>query len=323
MRTLDEITVVVPDVPDGGEWGEAEDEAEPAEVPLIRVQRLLAGLLAEARPPEEFPRPMLIAWLMLWTRVFQGLEGLRGAAVRRSLYSARVISRTLFETNVQVRAIARNLTDTSSRLPEALKRRSVEDRLHAYLAWSIHQDLDAWRHFLRARNLDAVFDPKPARDFARKYGHVVPALGALVEEYETLTDAEARAEREEAKSVADQKIEEYSSWLQDERLLPFSERLNREEHRSFYSFLDPNEKSVRGALDADGVPYAYGIYARGSAVAHGTTCEGLMSRIGPAFAPQVWATDDSIASAVGQGLRSARNTTFGLFLIRPRYLLGG
>lgn len=325
MEHLDEIEFFVPDLPAPEEWKAVEDEVEPAEVEPLKIQRLLAGLLDEVRPPEDFSAPTVMGWLLLWTRLFQGLEGLRGAAVRRSLYTARILSRSLFETNMHLRAIAGELLDRSSPWPWKARRLSARSRLHAYVAWSLYQDLTEWRHFRRKDRLSAIYEAKGARDYMHEYGQVVEAAGDLLESFETLTDAEAEVERKEAEEVAERKIAEIETWLKDEHLVGYWEDLQHQHqddgHQSFFSFLlDDRRGSPRAALSAEGLEFAYAAYSRGSAVVHGTTVEGILAAKGSVLAPQVWSSDQEIESVVQHGVRSARNGVLALYLLRPESL---
>jgi hypothetical protein len=100
-------------------------------------------------------------------------------------------------------------------------------------------------------------------------------------------------------------------------MVQFTRDLESRRPRSFFEFLDEDERAVSDVLSAKNMRFSYSIYTRGSRVLHGSSVEDVLVTGPELFAPQVWAADDELKRQVEPVLSWARHSTFGLFLIRP------
>lgn len=97
MNPLDDVKLSIPPLwEEESKWTAAVGDVEVEEKDIVRLQAELARILRHAN--QHRPEPEVIAWLILWTRTFQSLDGLRGAVLRRSLLTCRIMERVLFET---------------------------------------------------------------------------------------------------------------------------------------------------------------------------------------------------------------------------------
>lgn len=315
MKTFDEVVVVLPNADTRARWKLETAAVDSQNEPLIKLQaELLEILPADAEVLESVT---LVPWLILWTRVYQGLNGLRGAIDYESPYSAEIIQRALFETCVHVMAIGRPIQDGKSLLPFKLGLEAAQERLVAYLTWCLWKDAERWRELLRPTVLRGVFDPRPARDYAARYGpeELVERFG---EDFETLTDAEAERERTGAEHSAREHMAKIRRWLEDERLSPYVEQLRSQKPDSFLGLVNEAESSIFKLLEQYNAAFAYQAYSSGSTVIHGSTLEGILYSKGNVMAPQLGSDADDFQEAIRYCSAWSRMGLIGLNLIRPR-----
>ncbi len=139
MPPLAGIPLVIPSLWERqDDWQEAVEEAEPEERSIVVLQAHLAVLLEALKGAESDPENL--AWLSLWSRVFNCCEGARGAQLRESSFTMLVMLRVLFDVSLHVEVIARQLIRANAE-STSLARSDVADRLSAYTAWSLCNDL--------------------------------------------------------------------------------------------------------------------------------------------------------------------------------------
>jgi hypothetical protein len=326
MNPLDQVKLSIPPIWEKQEeWAAAVEEVEAEEKGIVRVQSELARILRHADQRE--PQPELLAWLILWTRAFQSLDGLRGAVLRRSLLTCRVIERTLFETALHLMVIAQRPSSAGAQRGSSFDEESARLGLRSYLAWCLWNDAEEWRDFLRPEHLRELYDPGPARQYVREHGEAIQHLSHLFADVETLTDAEAEVERAEAEEAARKRLNLLDRWLSDSRLQHAVDRLrgNRSDSRrkpkriwSFLELMNENEASVRKALEAQGSGYGYSIFSRTSSAVHGSSVESILWTNLPAVGPQIWASDADLRERVHAALTWGQSCTLALYLLRPR-----
>lgn len=294
-RPLDSIRVSIPRL-----WEQEEDlreaieDMDAAEQPLMRLQVELVRLLKEAQGAP--PSPELFSWLILWTRTFQAIEGVRGAYQRRSTLTCRILERTSFETALHVGVIRRPMDQKDVRLSEGLAAEACRERLRAYFGWCLWNDLQEWRQFLHPENLKKVYEPRSARDYVRDFGDLLTQFAPwLGEPPETFTDAEAVQDEQEAVAAARQRVALLDSWLSDDRLQPWRQDLDRRKPRSFPELFDEDDGSVLDVLKGLGTAVGYSIYRSGSRVIHGASVERILFFSPSVLGPAIWESDEGIA----------------------------
>lgn len=302
-------------------WRAALDEATGMERRLIEIQRRFSSLLrlADGRRVS----PALVAWIALWTRGFQVAEGARGAYERRSLMTLRVLTRVGFELTWQLAAIARPLQPSDVRLSSDLQGERARQRLEAYAAWALHHDRGFWENVLRGRRIEQLFDPKPARAYARdaqKLGGLREFFELGIGEIELEGDFEAEEEMRDVRRGAEHRVAFFDDLLRDARLRSWVSRLQRDRPRTFFGLIDEDRDSMIRELEAEGVKFLAPAYDRGSGVIHGSTLEGILWFFWPAFGPQVGATDETIETEARSPAWAAWQACLWLYSLRPERL---
>lgn len=289
---FDRLTVSFPPLwEQRDEWVAVINAASGDERPFVELQAAYCSLMEpiSTRPSS----PSLVAWTILWTRGFQCVEGLRGATIRKSLFTHRILQRAAFETSLHLSAVARPFYSNASIQPE-LSRLAVRSRLDAYVAWCLWNDLKSYKAFLHPMNLHRIYNPKPARDFARQWDDVTSQLGSLVADLEVLTDAEAANDRKAAEKHAQNRINTIEELLEDFRLCDWVKSLTKRNPSSFLELLDEDQRSMLDALKTMGMRSGYSIYTEGSGVIHGSSLCEILSTSFPVVGPQIGADDEEL-----------------------------
>src|SRR5258708_3496103 len=123
---------------------DAQAGASEAEKLLLRVQVLIGSLLRGDENNDATPERL--AWLALWTRAFNTLDGARGAVWQNSILSLTLLERSAFEAGLQVRCIVEPfLREPRPADAEA----EVAARFRAFTAWAIWSDRQVYHDYAR------------------------------------------------------------------------------------------------------------------------------------------------------------------------------
>ena len=218
--------------------------------------------------------PERAAWVQLWTLAFALLRDTLWAWREDNTLSLHLLSRTAFEADLNVLTMLHGAVDDQG----ADDHDAVIDRLRAYAAWCLWQDMALYDSLLNERNLRAAFDPRVSQGLAQSleddpekrrwfeelFGPVVPDDDVQV--------ARQEAAAESMWGAARRRVE---SWLRDPRLKPWRQELEeaarrREPVRS-YADLIKSQESVARQLEELGMAQARAIYIGVSHYVHGAT----------------------------------------------------
>lgn len=236
--------------------------------------------------------PETLAWLTLWTRNFnllQGaiaiLESLVGIAQSGQEFSLRLLWRPAFELWVTLNFIlTEGVVGIVNREPE---KQTLSERLCAYLAWCFWNDKEVAHKLTQGWRLDEIFGK----------GNKLPTeeeklINRLMETHwgdEKAFDQER--DRQTKRLVRENYLNERNQlrrWLQHEKLSDFEDRIRNEKPRSYFELVAPENRSIADCLRSSWSDAGYPLYQEASALIHGSTflhhMELIDSHLFPRFA---------------------------------------
>lgn len=252
-------------------WHEALEQASDLEREFVRshghLAHLLIGIDGTAVTPER------LGWMQLWSLHFTLVEELLAAIRSESSLSLNLLARTHFEALLYVLAIAEPSGGDGGD-PE------VRDRLLAYTAWCLWQDLSWYDEVLDRRTQRGVWDTSLARELADEFEadpEKRAAFESLFGEVPAIDPvAQSRRRSESGANLSDHR-RRVVLWLQHDDLVPWRRKLeeakqNRSHIHSYFDLIG-TARSVPGQLNQHDMRWAYASFSLGSMYAHGTSVD--------------------------------------------------
>jgi hypothetical protein len=287
MKQIEEVTLFIPDLW-SRPWASAIEDAKGVERDAIVVQAHLAKQLK--RFADRTPTVQLLAWLCLWSRNYNCVDGLRGAIERNNGLAAEVFERIATEITLHLGAIVqprlrRGKLESTTELQESNAAGTssweyVGQQLVGYIAWCLFADAMFYRKNLDAETVEGVFDPKHARLLIQKLGDARPVWEQFMGEIEEDSDQEVELDRKRAVAFWTGKLERLQVWLNHPELKPWAAQIEGQAKGrrvpSLFQVLGGKESSVRDRLQELEMGFGYVTYIRGSHVIHGSAFEPFM-----------------------------------------------
>ena len=285
-----ELTLLVPNLWDKP-WQEYIDGADGLEREFIVVQAQYARILG--RLSQKPVTAEKLGWLSLWSRFFGTLAGARGSAEWSSRFAVSVMEPVAFEVSLHLQAVMLPVLEATDAEPSIWS--NVLNRLRGYVAWAIHGDQLLYARLLeRAHSVNAVFDPKPERQFIHELGDRRDAWERLTgQTLEIISDHEAFHDRAKATARLTSQANRVAKWLHDSSLHPWAVKLrnlesqNKRDRRgavTLFQLLDL-PSSVQTFLNRRGSGFSYFSYLKGSGFIHGSSLEAALLAAEPIVAP--------------------------------------
>lgn len=279
---------------------------------------------------------------MLWARSFLLLQS---AADLYGAYSVRItdgLYRLAFELSLQVDAIrfpwdrlnklhvrsGGKIAVSDGRFDTAWK--EVTDRLRAYAAWALTNDLVYHRSRSSEWELRAIHQPTNPQDIP-KTPEEAALLKYLYGDWEVIGEAEAQADLKRARAEHAERAAEILGWLSDpafggwttERLAPWIQGL-RSDVPPFFQLLDPEATTISRAFRSLDIPHLYGAYSRGSMTLHGSSLTQFLAvsadSSGKVITPLVLADETNGALLCSRLAETAHSSMLGLMGMRDHCL---
>ncbi len=290
----------------------------------LRAVNLLKSLKTGPATPER------LAWIILWTRAFVLLDGVRSMLSRNPSFTTDLMARVAFETALYTQAIlepaaalqalerhgpGRALVTESARHNAW---QDVVDRLRAYTAWCLWSDLRYCDEMADSRTQNGIWDPQPARDIASD-PEVFKAFEAYYGPLDLRNDHELERDRQQQLAGLAKKRKRIASWLSDTRLQGWVARLKNLKAsepgaRTFFSLLFEDQGSVARRLSVMQQRFAYFRYLRGSLLIHGSTLDEMLMLGQRVVAPSIRSDDEEANHAAYDVASSCNLIVLSLFL---------
>lgn len=298
---FESLELLVPELWDKP-WAEWVTETEGIDRDFLTAEAVYAHMLRAvgAKPVT----PEKVAWLTIWSRLFNTLAGARGAKDVQSNMSILALARVAYEVSLHVEAIGLPaLTTAESGALTEETWEAVRDRLRAYCAWTLRGDERLHERLAKPWHLHAAHDRQLEREFIHDLGDSVGKWEAMSgQKLELVSKQEEAQDRRRAQDRFQSELKRIRKWLSDDRLKPWRDKLDQLERNergtvSFFQLVGAGT-SVSDFLKQRGMSIGYFEYLRGSAVVHGSSMGSVMAAregfITPDFADL---EDDAVRSA--------------------------
>lgn len=276
------------------DWKGAINNASGVEKKILIIQKRAADLLSQINDKRvTFAR---LAWLNLWTKIFSTLEGIFCALPKSSLYVLRILGRASFEQTLQAQCIMEPVLRLYRRLEKADKKTILSSilkvreeaslkRLDAYAAWCIWNDCLFYKQIVNIKNLNAVWDAKPAEQIYRDSKRL-EAYEAIYGQLKMKTDErELKKGRLRQQDEGHHRLHHLRKWLDHPDLKSWHKKLKKQNFMTFFDLV--GETSVKKMLDGLDLSFGYPVYSEGSMAIHGSSVDQFIhfsnERVTPLF----------------------------------------
>jgi len=304
-------------------WEQYLSEAEGNARRVIEAQSIFARLLQGVAG--ETPSAELLAWLAIWSRFANALTALRGAVEWPNQLSGWTVVRAAFEIGLHLEGIQRPESDAGR--DDRRDWELVRHRLRGYLAWSLWEERRHCKQAMDDNNLDALFDPRPARELIAHLGERNEAFERLTgAEVPLISDQESSLDRERMMGALSGRLARVDQWLGETSLQDWCSMLKRLENRtaghapgpvSIFELLG-EKRSVSAVLKARGCAHLYPLYMRGSAAVHGAGLWTALHLVDGGVAPSMMTSSSDVDSYVQLVLSEVRTAGVALDVIASR-----
>lgn len=279
---------------------------------LARAANLLDGINEEANPQS-------IAWMIIWTQVFLIIQNALVAVRGGAEFTLRILDRSIFELHLIMFAI----------IPESIsgslnEKEELHEKLAAYAAWCIYNDIKAYDRKLERRNIDSVWDESFKYEIAKDPDHLVrfeKRFGKI--EFENPDEVSKMKRDYEQKLWENQN--QLSEISQHPEILPWINKLEKASEKpktrifSFFELIGGSRSSIRKELEEKDLKYTYSIYEEASLLLHGSTFNNLFHVHDNTAYPRINVPPD-IISNLAQSIGSSCNSILVLLTAIKKYL---
>jgi hypothetical protein len=251
------------------DWDQAIKECDENLTIVLKSQIRLVNLLKDIDDKSfSFRRA---AWLCLWTRLFNIVEGISGALQSNSQVLIEILDRMLFESWLQIYTILGTEKNVNR-----------GERLNAYSAWCLYNDLAFQDYLLQDSIMDGIWDIEeekslledtPENQLIRE-----KLFGPQDTEKLTTDFHEANKRKMRHKSQEYKKRDRIEKWLEHEEIAPWIQRIKalKKFNPQFYQVIDKTKKNLFSALKSfnfneKDIEFAYIIYKQSSMTIHGSS----------------------------------------------------
>ncbi|MGH7570821.1 MAG: hypothetical protein ACREMK_03120 [Gemmatimonadota bacterium] len=226
-----------------------------------------------------------VGWYALWAKHFLLLSAVRSALREESSLLLDLLNRPLFELELHIGTIGNPRWrggDPESRdfadIPVDEPPEEIRDRLKAYCAWCLEEDVLLLENRLEPGMLDMLFDYRWQRELVRAMGPYREHHERELGEIEIVSDAEAKLDRERYEKALDARRAMTERLIKDLDLSEWVDRIRKQrKKRTYLPFTDLFESSqgssksaggVKGKLRSMGMPWASLTYSKDSMLLH-------------------------------------------------------
>jgi len=289
---MNSFSFVIPEFVES-EWREAIDDAEGFSRELLIKKAEVVSLIREIKDNDVTPAKL--AWMNFWTRCISTLDGVQSALSGNSSFLLEVLERISTEKFMQIYTICEPLTKTGSS-----SRETVIDRLNAYAAWTLGEDIRYLKTISHKSSLDMVSDRDPARGMKAAYEALFGEIS--IDTDPVSLNAGRKRQKEELRNCHRRldawiKHPDLARWKEKIRILENQYESTKRKSVSFYEIFNITEKSLGAKMNQIELGIGYLRYKQSSMLIHGSTIEQRNLTISNKIVPKIGADKDEMESS--------------------------
>ncbi len=167
--SIDDLSYFIPESFLEYDWNGAIEENDGETVSLLEIAAFQTNTLKSF--PNQEPSPSSLACLILWTRnytlvqsIISLLQSRPGITRIGQYFSNELLWRAAFELQLQLIAIVNKPEKEKHQNTHIAEEASIVDKLYAYLAWCLSNDIDYHQKITQRWRLDKVWDESHAEE---------------------------------------------------------------------------------------------------------------------------------------------------------------
>ena len=305
---IGDIRFEIPDVLFNYPWDEDIEINQGETALLLQTCKEQSSILKKTK--EWSPTPETIAWVTLWTRnlnlmqsAISILESRIGIAKAGQRFALRILWRPAFELYVTLNYILSESSDLIKK-PNSEKF-SISHRLCGYLAWCLWNDKELSHKFTQKWRLDTVYGKNGplSPENEELYNQAKEFFWGDVEPYSYKKDQE---KKKEVREISFNERTQFIRWLRHEKLNDFYNKIQRDKPRTYFSLIDPENRSLASLLSSSMNDAGYPLYQEASTLIHGSTFKEHTEMIGEYLYPLIVESDEFVQRQAGHVRRYCR-----------------
>ncbi len=246
------------------------------------------------------------AWLCLWTKLFNIADGINGALQSNSETLMDILDRMFFECQLQILTIIGPEENTNK-----------VERLNAYSAWSLYNDLGYQDTLLRKSTMDGIWnieDEKAILEASQDEQIYHEMLFGPIDKENLTTDyREAAKQKISHQSQEYKKRDRIEKWLKHEDIQPWIKKIKSLRNHwapAFYQLFDEQQSSIPKVLKSlnfteQDMEFTYVLYKQASMAIHGSSFLNNFNYNSEAISPKFTGDSDTVvkrAVCLGKGI---------------------
>jgi len=242
--------------------------------------------------------PERIAWFSIFAKAYSNIDSAMIALENDSSYILEILQRIMMELELQLHRILEPISDlgkwqslpikvTIEKKAEEIAWNKVMERMCAYTAWGLFNDMQHHKQFLE-RFMDGVWDPRPAAELHNRIQNDPLSKmfhELLFTELNIQGESELRKGRQKQEKNLKDKIIRLGNWLDHPKLQHWLKKMQnayRGEDRRRYNFfelvdVDSGDQTIRKRLRHLKFEYGYHSYDEGSMLIHNSSIEKFLN----------------------------------------------
>lgn len=307
------------------DWDNDIDINEGETANMLKVCKILTKLLAKCTHWNVTPETL--SWMTLWIRNFNLLQGAIsilesqvGILTAGQELTLRILWRPAFELWLTLNYIYNESANLFSN--QDAPKRTLEDRMCAYLAWCIWADKEFYHKLTQGWRLDAVYGKEGAQS-NQGSNAFQQGLEVLWGDEEAANESKDQEEKHLLRKVSFEQRNQLQRWLQHEKIQKFESLIKSERPRSFFELIDFQNKSVAALLRSSWIDAGYPAYQEASSLIHGTTFVNHMDLIEHSLFPHLIVDGGMVQRQAGHIRRHCKFNAVTLELIQKSMISEG
>jgi hypothetical protein len=146
------------------------------------------------------------------------------------------------------------------------------DRLRAYTAWCLRQDIFSYEKILEQETFNGIWSPDSALEIATDPDKIDAYEAFFGPLNETFDINELKQKSNESRKYILEKQKQVNEWFEDQSLSEWNNILKKKKRNaSFFSLFKQDEENIYKRLSGTEFEFAYSLYKLQSQIIHGST----------------------------------------------------
>ena len=319
-KDMETVRLKIPEVFLNYNWDEAINAKQGETAKLLEICKAQSETL---RKSIKWPStPEILAWLTLWTRNFNLLQGAIsileshvGIAKAGQTLALRILWRPAFELWVTLNFISSESAESS--MARSIEKQTLEQRLCGYLAWCLWNDKEFTQKLTQGRRLDTLFGKGEVMtpETEKKLNRVVELFWGDEKGTDSRRDQKVK---QQIRKNSLYKRNQLLKWLDHKKLYNFVKQIKNQRPSNYFMLIDPENKSLPGLLRSSWNDAGYPAYQEASTLIHGSTFEGHIKLINEHIYLRIAESDEVVQQQASHVRRFCNFNGVSLGLIQNR-----